>query len=77
LKGHPKANRAYAWAVSIQGSDRLRFFAVLHMGPVTGPVEAVEAAAKVIRKSRTQPSGATSPPDASPNRPHRVVSRLA
>jgi hypothetical protein len=50
LKDHPKARRAYAWSSPIQGSTKPRFFAVLHMGPVTGPMEAVRAAATAIRK---------------------------
>ncbi|HTV38200.1 MAG TPA: hypothetical protein VMF12_17350 [Xanthobacteraceae bacterium] len=44
IKGHLTANRAYAWSSPIEGSDKRRFFAVLHQGPVTGPVEAVRAA---------------------------------
>ncbi len=44
LAGHSKATRAYAWSSPIEGSTKRRFFAVLHMGPVTGPVEAVRAA---------------------------------
>ena len=44
LKGHMKANRAYAWSSPIEGSDKRRFFAVLHQGPVTSPAEAVRAA---------------------------------
>ena len=44
LTGHPKATRAYAWSSTVEGSDKRRFFAVLHQGPITGPVEAVRAA---------------------------------
>lgn len=44
LAGHPKATRAYAWSSPIEGSTKRRFFAVLHMGAITGPVEAVRAA---------------------------------
>jgi hypothetical protein len=44
LTGHPTAKRAYAWSSPIEGSDKRRFFAVLHQGPVTSPVEAVRAA---------------------------------
>lgn len=44
LTGHPKAKRAYAWSSPIEGSDKRRFFAVLHLPPVTSPVEAVRAA---------------------------------
>ena len=43
-EGHPTATRAYAWSSAIEGSDKRRFFVVLHLGPVTGPVEAVRAA---------------------------------
>jgi len=44
INGHPKASKAYAWSSPIEGSDKRRFFAVLHQGPVTSPVEAVRAA---------------------------------
>jgi hypothetical protein len=44
LAGHPKAKQAYAWSSPIEGSDKRRFFAVLHLPPVTSPVEAVRAA---------------------------------
>ena len=44
LDGHPTATRAYAWSSPIEGGDKRRFFAALHLGPVTGPVEAVRAA---------------------------------
>jgi len=44
LKGHMTANRAYAWSSPIEGSDKLRFFAVLHEGPVKSPTDAVRAA---------------------------------
>ena len=44
LTGHPKATRAYAWSSPIEGSEKRRFFAVLHVPPITSPVEAVRAA---------------------------------
>jgi hypothetical protein len=50
LKNHPQAKRAYAWSSPIVGGARPRFFAVLHMGQVTGPVMAVTAASAAIRK---------------------------
>ena len=37
------ATRAYAWSYERPDGKR-RFFAVLHMGPITGPREAVRAA---------------------------------
>jgi hypothetical protein len=43
LAGHPKANRAYAWSYAREDGKR-RFFAVLHVPPIIGPVEAVRAA---------------------------------
>jgi hypothetical protein len=51
LKDHPKTKRAYAWSSSIKGGTKPRYFAVLHMGPVTGPVEAVKAAVTAIRNA--------------------------
>ncbi len=44
IHGHPKANKANAWSSPIEGSDKRRFFAVLHLPPVTSPTEAVRAA---------------------------------
>jgi hypothetical protein len=44
LTGHPTAKRAYAWSSPIEGSDKRRLFAVLHVPPITSPVEAVRAA---------------------------------
>lgn len=44
ISGHPTAKRCYAWSSPIEGSDRRKFYAVLHKPPVTSPVEAVQAA---------------------------------
>lgn len=44
LTGHPKATRAYAWSSPIEGSDKRRFFAVLHDGLIKSPADAVRAA---------------------------------
>lgn len=44
LTGHLMASRAYAWSAPIKGSDKRRFFAVLHQPPVASPLEAVRAA---------------------------------
>jgi hypothetical protein len=49
LVGHAHAELAYAWAAPIDGSTAQRFFAVLHQGAVTGPMEAVKAALAAIR----------------------------
>ena len=44
LAGSPSgATRAYAWSYELDDGRR-RFFAVLHMGPIIGPREAVRAA---------------------------------
>ena len=44
LTGHRTAKRAYAWSSPIEGSDKRQFFAVLHLPPITSPVEAVRSA---------------------------------
>ncbi len=44
LEGHPKATRAYAWSSPIEGSDKRRFFSVLHIGAIKSPQDAVRAA---------------------------------
>jgi hypothetical protein len=51
LKGHPKATRAYAWSSPISGSDKRRFFAVLQMGAIQSPLDAVRAAIVAEHKS--------------------------
>jgi hypothetical protein len=51
LTGHPKAQQAYAWPPPIEGSDKRRFFAVLHVPPITSPVEAVRAAIVAEQRS--------------------------
>jgi hypothetical protein len=50
LFGHPKAKRAYAWSSELP-DGKCRFYAVLRLGPVTGPVEAVRAAIVAERKA--------------------------
>lgn len=52
LEGHPKTNRAYAWSSPIEGSTKRRFFAVLHVPPITSPVDAVRAA--IVAEQKTQ-----------------------
>lgn len=49
---HPKATRAYAWSSPIEGSDKRRFFAVLHMGGIKSPQDAVRAAIVAEHRSR-------------------------
>jgi len=44
LDGHPSATRAYAWSSPVEGSDKRRFFAVLHLGSIRSPLDAVRAA---------------------------------
>lgn len=51
LAGNPKATRAYAWTRDLP-DGRTRTYAVLHMGPVTGPVEAVRAAIVAERREK-------------------------
>lgn len=43
LEEHPTAQKAYAWSVPVPGSERRRFYAVLHEGPVDSPETAVRA----------------------------------
>lgn len=44
LAGHPKATRAYAWSSPVEGSEKRRFFAVLHTDRINSPIDAVRAA---------------------------------
>ena len=43
LKDHPTATCCYAWSSAVEGSEKRKFYAVLHAWPVTSPVEAVRA----------------------------------
>jgi hypothetical protein len=54
LQGHLTATRAYAWSSPIEGSDKRRFFAVLHQGPIKSPVDAVRAAIVTEQRERSQ-----------------------
>jgi hypothetical protein len=40
LNGHPRATRAYAWSSPVEGSDKRRFYAVLHLGGIRSPLDA-------------------------------------
>jgi hypothetical protein len=52
LAGHPQATRAYAWSSPIEGSEKRRFFAVLQMGAIKSPADAVRAAIVAEHKAR-------------------------
>lgn len=56
LERHPNATRAYAWSSPIEGSDKRRFFAVLHLGGIRSPVDAVRAAIVAEHKAQTPQS---------------------
>ena len=43
LQGHLTASTCYAWASPVEGSEKKKFYAVLHTPPVTSPIEAVRA----------------------------------
>lgn len=44
LEGRPKATRAHAWSSPIVGGDKRRFYAVLYLGGIRSPLDAVRAA---------------------------------
>ena len=44
LEGHSQATCAFAWSSPIEGSDKRRFFAVLQLGGIQTPQDAVRAA---------------------------------
>jgi hypothetical protein len=51
LDGHPAAKMAYAWSYEREDGKR-RFFAVLHVPPITSPRDAVRAAIVAEHKSK-------------------------
>ncbi len=52
IKGHPQATKCYAWSSPIEGSTKRKFFAVLHVSPVTSAEDAVRAA--IIREYKSR-----------------------
>jgi hypothetical protein len=52
LEGHSRATIAYAWSSPVEGSDRRRFYAVLHLGGIRSPLDAVRAA--IVAEHRAQ-----------------------
>ena len=50
LDAHPSATIAYAWSSPIEGSDKRRFFAVLHLGGIRSPQDAVRAAIVAVHR---------------------------
>lgn len=64
IEDRPKATRAYAWYSAIGGSDKRRFFAVLQLGAIRSPLDAVGAA--IVAEHRTARGAGDSnpqPPD--------------
>jgi hypothetical protein len=53
VEGHPTATRAYAWSSPIEDSEKRRFFAVLHMGAIKSPLDAVRAAIVAEHRKET------------------------
>ncbi len=51
LEGHPRATRAYAWSSPVEGTERRRFYAVLHLGGIRSPLDAVRAAIVAERRA--------------------------
>ncbi len=43
LNGHPEADKCYAWASPVEGSEKRKFYAVLHIPPVDSPERAIRA----------------------------------
>jgi hypothetical protein len=52
LTGHPNTTRAYAWSSPVEGSDKRRLFAVLQMGAIKSPADAVRAAIVAEHRSK-------------------------
>lgn len=48
----PNATRAYAWSSAVEGSNKRRFFAVLHLGGIRSPQDAVRAAIVAEQRSK-------------------------
>jgi hypothetical protein len=51
LEAHPTATRAYAWSSAIDGSEKRRYYAVLGIGAIKTPLDAVRAAIIIEHKT--------------------------
>lgn len=51
--GHANSNICYAWSSPVEGSDRRKFYAVLHIPPITSAQEAVRASIIHDHKQQT------------------------
>ncbi len=54
LKDHPTSKRCYVWSHAVDDSEKRRFVAVLHAGPVASPQAAVRAAIAQEQRERQQ-----------------------
>lgn len=52
LTGNTESTIAYAWSSPIEGSTKRRFFAVLHLGGIRSPQDAVRAA--IVAENRAK-----------------------
>jgi hypothetical protein len=52
IEGHPEATTAYAWSSPIDGSDKRRIAAVLQLGAIKTPLDAVRAAIVAEQRSK-------------------------
>ena len=52
IEGHPKAKRAYAWSSPIEGSDKRRVAAVLQLGLIKAPIDALRRAITAERRRK-------------------------
>lgn len=43
IKGHPQANKCYAWSSPIDDSTKRRYYAVLHIPPIDSPKKAARS----------------------------------
>ena len=43
LNDHPQADTCYAWSSPIEGSEKPKFYAILHIPPIDSPGKAVRA----------------------------------
>jgi hypothetical protein len=50
IDGHPEATRAYAWSSPIEGSEKRQIAAVLQLGAIKTPLDAVRAAIVAERR---------------------------
>jgi hypothetical protein len=75
LKNHPKAPKLYAWSYATNDPKRPLHVSVLHVSPISSPIQAVRAAILEESRARELKNPAASSPTSKPDGPESTESK--